>query len=135
MAQYSMVQLLSPQAMESSSRHRLRFTHTVCLTVCIVAHSVCGVYCCVYWLVYPRRPRDFLRTERSSKGKGTFPGLRGKSGSRRGCMYNQCIPTAILSSLIHPQGCNRKYTPGYKAISIGSVKIKTSLVIRRECSV
>ena len=58
MAQYSMpycmVQLLSPQAMESSSRHRLRFTHTVCLTHCVyIVHTVYILYTqCVSHIVY-----------------------------------------------------------------------------------
>ena len=57
MAQYSMVQLLSPQAMESSSRHRLRFTHTVCITQCVyTVQCVQTVYIlytqCVSHIVY-----------------------------------------------------------------------------------
>ena len=54
---YCMVQLLSPQAMESSSRHRLRFTHTLCLTQCVyTVQCVQTVYIlytqCVSHIVY-----------------------------------------------------------------------------------
>ena len=47
----------------------------------------------MYWVVHPRRPRDFPRTERCPKGKarGTSQG-RGKSRGRRGCA-TQNIPT------------------------------------------
>ena len=61
----------------------------------------------MYWVVHPRRPRDFPRPERCPEGeaRGTSRGPREISRSEG--MYNPIHPdsrqcTAILSSLIHP---------------------------------
>ena len=49
----------------------------------------------MYWVVHPQQPRDFLRLE------GQFSPIHPDS--------RQC--TAIFSSLIHLEGCIRKYIP------------------------
>ena len=124
MVQYSMVQLLLPQAMESSLRRRLGFTHSVYNIFAVNVTTMTTVnplqvlmFCTLprggmYWAVYPRRPRDFLRPERRPKSPRDISTLQDLEvgGDVQPIHPNSRQCTAILSSLIHPWGCINKYT-------------------------
>ena len=94
-----------------------------------IARSSCTVYAVVlycirtlprggmYWVVHPRRPRDFPRPERCPEGEARGP----REILRSEGMYNPIHPdsrqcTAILSSLIHTKGCIRKYIPAWQVV-------------------
>ena len=70
----------------------------------------------MYWVVHPRRPRDFPRPKKCPKGeaRGTSRGPREILRSEGMCNpihpdSRQC--TAILSSFINTKGYIRKYIP------------------------
>ena len=86
----------------------------------------------MYWVVHPRRPKRFPRTERCPKGevRGTSRGPRKILRSKGMCNPIQAVyghsliinPYLGMCQEIHPCG----------AVCIGGVKINTSLLMMRE---
>ena len=92
----------------------------------------------MYWVVHPRRPRDFLRPERCPGGeaRGTSRGPREISRLEGMCIVqpNTSQLEACTSSIINPyQGMYQEIHP-CRAGSIGIVEINTSLMMG-ECSI
>ena len=87
-----------------------------------------GVYCIrtlprgeMYWVVHPRRPRDFRRAEGNLEVGGDVQ----PNTSRFEAWYGHSLiinPSLGMYQEIHP----------YRAMNIDSVKINTSLLMRRE---
>ena len=90
----------------------------------------------MYWVVHPRRPRDFPRPERCPVGAawGTYRGPEGNLKVGGDVQPNTSRLEAVYdhSLIINPyQGVYQEIHP-CRAVSIGSVKINTSLLMMRE---
>ena len=84
----------------------------------------------MYWVVYPRRPRDFSRPK-GSRGPRKNLEVGGDVQPNISWLEAVCVHSLIINPY---RGMYREKHP-FRPGSIGSVKIKTSLLMMRECVV